>query len=194
MPSYLPFSQKHMYVLYMTMITFKTLSFNNYSQDFYNEDIKSLDLNKVKCTCGSTGHFHRHACYQRYLTIDANHTLLISIIRIKCDSCGCTHALLPSIIIPYRILSNPSIIRITKSYRNITDSCTVISKITGFSRETVNKIIRFYIRFHQERLNSFLSVFTVADFYDFDFILNYFYEYHAMFMQRISVNNMTIYP
>ena len=69
-----------------------------------------------------------------------------------------------------------------------------ISKITGFSRETVNKIIRFYIRFHQERLNSFLSVFTVADFYDFDFILNYFYEYHAMFMQRISVNNMTIYP
>ena len=107
---------------------------------------------------------------------------------------SCTHALLPSIIIPYRILSNPSIIRIIKSYRNITDSCTVISKITGFSRETVNKIIRFYIRFHQERLNSFLSVFTVADFYDFDFILNYFYEYHAMFMQRISVNNMTIYP
>ena len=130
MPSYLPFSQKHMYVLYMTMITFKTLSFNNYSQDFYNEDIKSSDLNKVKCTCGSTGHFHRHACYQRYLAVDADHTVVISIIRIKCDSCGCTHALLPSIIIPYRILSNPSIIRITKSYRNITDSCTVISKIT----------------------------------------------------------------
>ena len=76
LPSYLPFSQKHMYVLYMTMITFKTLSFNNYSQDFYNEDIKSLDLNKVKCTCGSTSHFHRHACYQRYLTIDANHILI----------------------------------------------------------------------------------------------------------------------
>lgn len=193
MQSYLPFFQKHMYVLYMIMITFKTLSFNNYSQNSYDNDVRSLDLNKFKCTCGSTGHFHRHACYQRYLAIDASHTLLISIVRIKCESCGCTHALLPSIIIPYRILSNPSIIRIIKSYRNITHSCSVISKITGFSRETVKKVIRFYIRFHQKRLDSFLSVFRVSDFYDFDFILNYFYEYHTMFMQRISVNNMTIY-
>ena len=88
-PTFL-FFQKHMYVLYMIMITFKTLSFNSYSQNSYDNDVRSLDLNKFKCSCGSTGHFHRHACYQRYLAIDASHTLLISIVRIKCESCGCT--------------------------------------------------------------------------------------------------------
>lgn len=143
------------------MITCKTLSFNNYSQQSYDNDIRSIDLSKVKCTCGSTGNFHRHATYQRYLVLDDKDTIILEIVQIKCESCNRTHAILPSIIIPYRILSNSAIINVIKSYRNITDSYAVISKMTGFC--------------------------------DFDFILHYFYEYHTMFMQRISLNNMTVY-
>lgn len=82
------------------MITFQTLNFNNYSQDSYDDDIKSLDFNKFKCSCGSTSHFHRHTLYDRYLTVDPDNTVIISIVRVKCESCSCTHALLLSIIIP----------------------------------------------------------------------------------------------
>lgn len=175
------------------MITFQTFNFNNYSQDSYDLDISSLALTKIKCTCGSTGHFHRHAVYPRYLTLDSDNTILISIVRIKCESCNCTHALLPSIIIPYRILSNPCIIKIIQSYRNVSDSASVISKITGFSRELVKKIIAFFIKFHKERLTSFLAFFGRCDFECFDFIINYFSEYHVMFMQHISTKNMIIF-
>ena len=129
------------------MITFQTFNFNNYSQDSYDLDISSLALTKIKCTCGSTGHFHRHAVYPRYLTLDSDNTILISIVRIKCESCNCTHALLPSIIIPYRILSNPCIIKIIQSYRNVSESASVISKITGFSRELVKKLLPFILNF-----------------------------------------------
>ncbi len=98
-PSCLSFPKNKTYVLYKIMITFQTFNFNNYSQDSYDLDISSLALTKIKCTCGSTGHFHRHAVYPRYLTLDSDNTILISIVRIKCESCNCTHALLPSIII-----------------------------------------------------------------------------------------------
>lgn len=174
------------------MITFQTFNFNNYSQDSYDLDIHLLLLLKSNVHAVLLV-FHRHAVYPRYLTLDSDNTILISIVRIKCESCNCTHALLPSIIIPYRILSNPCIIKIIQSYRNVSDSASVISKITGFSRELVKKIIAFYIKFHKERLTSFLAFFGRCDFECFDFIINYFSEYHVMFMQHISTKNMIIF-
>lgn len=191
-PSCLSFLHHKTYVLYKIMISFKTLHFNNYSQDLYDQDISALDFSKIKCSCGSTGHFHFHATYLRYLIINPNSQFSLSITRIKCESCGSTHALLPSIIIPHRTLSNPAVIKIIQSYRFVSDSASLISKITGFSKELTAKIISFYIKYHQKRLDTFLAVFDNINFYNFDFIINYFAQYHTMFMQRISAKNMTV--
>ena len=175
------------------MISFKTLHFNTYCQSDYDSDIANINYSKIKCSCGSTGHFHKHALYSRYLSLSPDNSVSISIVRIKCESCNTTHALLPSIIIPYRILSNPCIINIIQSFRYVTDSASVISKITGFSRELVIKLIAFFIKFHKERLSSFLAVFSACVSDSFDFIMNYFSEYHIMFMQRVTTKNMIIF-
>lgn len=175
------------------MLSFQTTFINKYDQNSYKEDIKKINYFHIRCTCGSVGHFHNHATYTRYLQVDVNDTIQLTITRIKCQSCNCTHALLPSIIVPYRILSNPNIIRIITSFRNTNDSISVISKLTGFSRELVRKLIIFYLKYHKERLDSFLSVFSSCDLLSFDFIISYFAEYHTMFMQRILTKNMIIY-
>lgn len=130
------------------MISFQTTFINQYDQNAYKEDIKKMNYSHIRCTCGSVGHFHDHATYSRYLQLDVNNTVLLTITRIKCESCNCTHALLPSTIVPYRILSNPNIIRIIRSFRNAHDSASAISKLTGFSRELVRKLITFNLKYH----------------------------------------------
>lgn len=171
------------------MITFKTINFNTYDQESYDNDIKNIDYSKIKCTCNSTGNLHKHATYHRFLIID-NDDILLEITRIKCDSCGCTHALLPGIIIPYRILSNPDIIKIIQSFHHVSNSYNLIAGITGYSRETIKYLINLYLKYHLERLNVYSVTFGVPDFYSFSFIINYFsnnfIKYDHLYMKSIS--------
>lgn len=167
------------------MITFLTAHYNTYSQQNYDDDVNNIDFSNIRCTCGATGHFHYHASYRRYLIIDNNDEITIIIKRIKCDSCNKTHALLPSIIIPYRILSNPVVIRIIESYRHVTDSLSLLAKITGLSLECVKYLIKFYNKQHKERLLSLEAVFDKLHIGSEDFIRCYFFEYQLIFMQRI---------
>ncbi|WP_369800217.1 DUF6431 domain-containing protein [Anaerosalibacter sp. Marseille-P3206] len=50
--------------------------------------------------CGYEGMLHRHGYYSR--NVITKHCIRrISILRVKCPSCGNTHAILPSFLIPY---------------------------------------------------------------------------------------------
>ena len=111
----------------INMISFQTTFINQYDQDAYKEDIKKMNYSHIRCTCDSVGHFHDHATYSRYLQLDVNNAVLLTITRIKCESCNCTHALLPSIIVPYRILSNPNIISIIRSFLHAISSVLISS-------------------------------------------------------------------
>ena len=54
--------------------------------------------------CRAIGTMRYHADYPRhfiYLSEGKTHDKIISIIRLKCDSCGATHAVLPLAAIPY---------------------------------------------------------------------------------------------
>lgn len=54
--------------------------------------------------CGAKGHCHIHAYYDRYI-LDAQGNSItcdqLHILRVCCDSCSHTHAILPDFIIPY---------------------------------------------------------------------------------------------
>ena len=51
-------------------------------------------------SCGYEGMLHRHGYYSR--NVITRHCIRrISILRVKCPSCGKTHAVLPSFLIPY---------------------------------------------------------------------------------------------
>ena len=98
------------------MISFPSLYFNNhsetfkYSQDNYDNDIRSLNIYRCKCpVSGSVGFFHFHAKYERYLS-DSDSVIVVK--RIMCEACHTTHALLPDVIIPYRYFSSPFIMRL----------------------------------------------------------------------------------
>jgi predicted RNA-binding Zn-ribbon protein involved in translation (DUF1610 family) len=51
-------------------------------------------------SCGYEGMLHRHGYYSRNV-ITKHYIKRINILRVKCPSCGKTHAILPSFLIPY---------------------------------------------------------------------------------------------
>ena len=61
------------------------------------ENLKNCPCDK----CGSIGNFKKHGKYTRFL-IQLLKTEKIKIKRVKCVSCGTTHALIPKDVIPYK--------------------------------------------------------------------------------------------
>ncbi|MCQ2495521.1 MAG: DUF6431 domain-containing protein [Lachnospiraceae bacterium] len=70
----------------------------------YKNIITSLDFNRLTCTCGRVGDLKVHAYYQRSIKTVAGN-LRFHICRVICESCGHSHAILPSSIIPYSQIS-----------------------------------------------------------------------------------------
>lgn len=69
--------------------------------------------------CKSAGNLRIHCYYKRYLTDfigDKTVRREISVLRLSCDSCGSTHAILPDIIIPYCSYSLFFILRVLAEY------------------------------------------------------------------------------
>lgn len=82
------------------MITIETENYNYISQDFYNKTINSLDLNRISCTCGLSGCLTFYGSYKRKVQL-RDEVLILTVARVYCSSCGHTHALLLSSIVPY---------------------------------------------------------------------------------------------
>lgn len=70
-------------------------------QGYYDEIFEVVDLTKVTCTCGVTGDFIMYGTYKRTVKNDSDTFQLITR-RVKCQSCGCTHAILPAALVPYQ--------------------------------------------------------------------------------------------
>ena len=81
------------------MISFNSGNFNSSIKDYYSFQL-NLDFSKVSCPNCKTNRFVRWAYYKRNININ-DYEETISILRIKCKSCGQTHAVLPSFIVPY---------------------------------------------------------------------------------------------
>ena len=86
--------------VYRTMITIFFKDCNDFSQDFYNDTIDRLQLHMVKCPCGKRGCLIRYGHYPRKVKFMSS---LISLIvqRVWCKECHHTHALIPSLLVPY---------------------------------------------------------------------------------------------
>lgn len=66
----------------------------------YNCAIENLNLHRLSCSCGHAGCLIRHGYYTRGLKTPLG-TITLRILRVKCKECGCTHALLPELVVPY---------------------------------------------------------------------------------------------
>lgn len=83
------------------------------TQRFYDDFINSIDVHSLACTCGSHDNII-HGYYNRKVRTDKSNVIL-KITRIRCKQCGKTHALLLSLIIPYKSVSLSTSIRILKN-------------------------------------------------------------------------------
>jgi hypothetical protein len=85
-------------------------------KDFDDDDIDraalrapDVDAARLRCSrCGAVGQMTGHGSYGRHFVFldgDVMTDELITVTRVRCDSCRATHALLPLAAIPYRPFS-----------------------------------------------------------------------------------------
>ncbi len=167
------------------MISFPSLFFNNhsetfkYSQDNYDNDIRSLNIYRCKCpVCGSVGFFHFHAKYERYLS-DSDSVIVVK--RIMCEACHTTHALLPDVIIPNRYFSSPFIMRLFSLYLKDRLSLSQLSCALHISIQCACSLVSFFEKHHHQLFNIISSCLNIS--FDQSFNNEYFSLFHLFFMQ-----------
>lgn len=122
--------------------------------------------------CGYEGMLHRHGYYSRnVITKYSFHR--VNILRVKCPSCGKTHAVLPSFLIPYYQYSLGFIFEclylslvMKNSYSRIVD---LFHSLNPYSSFTVSNVSSFKKRMKENKsiINSFF-VNLEAFYYDMD--------------------------
>ncbi len=79
-----------------------TLNTNDFNIDIkkYDKIIDTLEVKTIKCPICGHCDLERHGYYSRYINI-SKEKIEMTILRVRCKSCGKTHAVLPSFIVPY---------------------------------------------------------------------------------------------
>lgn len=89
-------------------------------QKWFDQAVSSLLLSDQPCPCcNSKGNLIPHDRYPRYMVTLKNgkvHTVLLNVPRVKCMSCGHTHALLPEMLIPYSSYSLRFVLKVLEAY------------------------------------------------------------------------------
>ena len=97
------------------MITITVPFDNPLNQKTYENIINTLQFHQLQCTCGHSGCLTLHGYYTRSLKKDDSE-IPLSICRVRCSHCGRTHALLPSLLVPYSQVSLQDQISIISAY------------------------------------------------------------------------------
>jgi transposase len=143
-----------------------------YIQSFMPTEVTERDCKCPKC--GAKCNFSYHASYVRNVEFLLNDELInfkVKVTRVMCKSCGSTHALFPSFVIPYKITSLNSILSIVKG-----TVYTTVLKLSN-SLNISYQLIYMYI-------NLVLSFFSDVC------ILNNSKIYYTNFDQTFFLNNI----
>lgn len=82
------------------MITLIVEGCNDLNQEIYDKILDLLPLYQIRCVCGQVGYLVHHAYYNRKVK-RRKETIDLCVLRVKCQSCGRTHAILTDQIVPY---------------------------------------------------------------------------------------------
>lgn len=102
-------------------------------QEWFDQAVGDLMLSDQCCPyCGAKGSMKLHDSYSRYMvTLKENKpvTESLRVSRVKCISCGHTHALLPEMLIPYSSYSLRFVLSVLEAYilhaHTVEDICEV---------------------------------------------------------------------
>ena len=124
-----------------------SLSRNNYHEilQFYG------DWNYQCPVCGAKHHFNRHGSYERYLIFPGDDTVLeytcMTVLRLKCTSCGTTHAILPMDIIPFHQYSVQALLVVLLSAASCGSSIPKAAGQKDISYQLVYLFLALYRRY-----------------------------------------------
>lgn len=137
------------------MITLNVPQNKKITQKSYDEILDGLAFHQLVCPCcGRAGGLTRHGRYVRGIKIEGEF-IRLRILRVKCENCGKTHALLPSYIVPYtriRLEEQLEIVRQSEGERNYK---AVMNGNALIDESDIRSVIRRYRRYWKERLISF---------------------------------------
>mgnify|MGYP006916112610 CR=1 FL=1 len=135
------------------MITILIDDCNSFSQKTYDEYVFRLQPHRMKCKCGRCGGLIFYGHYERKLKLLG---LFLSIIiqRVRCSFCGKTHALIPSLIVPYSQIPREDQQEILKLNDEGKTADSVLNRNCQIDESNVRHIIRRYKRFWKERILS----------------------------------------
>lgn len=170
------------------MITLFSNKYNHLSQSSYSSHLDSLQLHRVKCTCGNAGSLIKYGHYNRSVK-NPSGTVKISIQRVLCRICGATHAILPSSIVPYSQVSLSDQLMIIKNFLKSKNPLNILNINPEINVSNIYLIITRFLTFWLERLRS-LNISVYSD----DLIPSCFSLFHRQFMQIRPTRNILFSP
>ena len=178
---------------------FKQISFKNEITAF-DKYISSLNTETLVCPfCGAKHSLSTFSSYKRHLVTYDNNTAqdnIITIHRYICSSCGHTHALLPSVIVPYGSFSFKFTVLLIHDYLvHKYHSVEAMCEHYGIAISTFYRILnrfkndkQIWLGLLEDKLISSLSFvqhILNSSFYDIEnFIIQFFKRNGSSFFQK----------
>ncbi|HKM33119.1 MAG TPA: DUF6431 domain-containing protein [Lachnospiraceae bacterium] len=160
------------------MITLFVEENNPITPTFYNSFIANLQFHQLRCPCGHAGGLSVHGYYQRFVKTPSG-KLPFRICRVVCESCGKTHALLLSSMVPYSQLSLMDHVEIVAAYEAEAPTASLLGDNDCVDESTIRHVIHNYLRHWKQRLISYsISITSISA-----LIQQCFLTYSRQFMQ-----------
>ena len=135
------------------MITLYVEENNPLTPDFYNNVIASLQFHRLRCSCDQAGCLSVHGYYHRHIKVPAG-KLLFRICRVRCESCGRTHALLLSSMVPYSQISLEDHVVIINAYEDDRPTAQRLEDLDAVDESSFRYVIRQYLKHWKQKLLS----------------------------------------
>jgi hypothetical protein len=171
------------------MITIETENCNPISQDFYDHIIFSLDLATLTCACGHTGQLIWYGSYARKVKL-VDQAISLQVARVYCSSCGHTHAILLSSIVPYSQIPLDVQVAVIECYEQGSGFHSILDSQITMDENNIASIIRSYRQHWYQRLLSLSVLFKSLS----ELVRKSFQDFSRQFMQIKSTRNKLFYP
>lgn len=154
------------------MITLKVEKINSeFNQKFYDDCISQIDIHTLSCSCNSHDNVI-HGYYQRKVRTDKGN-IMLRVIRVRCKNCGKTHAVLISLIIPYKSVSLKTSIRIIRREN--------IKSLMIDNNEIDEQVIYRIRKVFNERYKKWMSLSKIT--FEDDLVLKSYIDFKSNFLQ-----------
>ena len=166
------------------MITLFVEENNPLTPTFYNSFIADLQFHQLKCSCGHAGGLSVHGYYHRFVKTSEG-KLCFNICRVVCESCGKTHALLLSTMVPYSQLSLQDHIQIIAAYEETLPTASLLKDNGTIDESSIRHVTTNYRQHWKQRLISHSISITCISI----LIKQCFLAYSRQFMQIKCTSN-----